>query len=92
MKVLVIIGVVLLLSMQYRVWFGESGYFKRQALQAQLDEQLAQAEQVELRNEKLIAEVTAFRVDSGLPAIEGRARSELGMVRAGETFFLIVDH
>jgi cell division protein FtsB len=91
MKALVIIGVILLLGMQYRVWFGDSGYFKRQALAAQLEEQLAQAREVEARNEKLIAEVQAFRVDAGLPAVEARARAELGMVRAGETFFLIVD-
>jgi cell division protein FtsB len=40
-----------------------------------------------MRNAKMTAEVLALKSDSA--AFEARARSELGMVREGEVFYLI---
>ena len=41
------------------------------------------------RNDALAAEVADLK--SGLEAVEERARAELGLVRDGERFFLVVD-
>lgn len=58
-----------------------------------LDERLEQQsefnEALIARNDALFAEVQDLR--EGLDAIEERARAELGLVREGESFYLIVD-
>ncbi|HEY7906201.1 MAG TPA: cell division protein FtsB [Wenzhouxiangella sp.] len=58
-----------------------------------LDERLEQQSEVNeeliARNDALFAEVQDLR--EGLDAIEERARAELGLVREGESFYLIVD-
>ena len=41
------------------------------------------------RHAELAAEVQALK--SGLDAVEARARTELGMIKNGETFYLVVD-
>ncbi len=91
MRLLVIAGFVVLLLLQHSYWFGDSGYFKQRALQQQLAAQQAQMAKVAARNHALSAEVAGFRLDGGRQAVEARARSELGMVRAGETFFLLIE-
>ena len=45
--------------------------------------------QLQERNKALVAEVMDLK--HGLDAIEERARSELGMVKEGETFFHVVE-
>ncbi|MEZ5558391.1 MAG: septum formation initiator family protein [Pseudomonadales bacterium] len=80
---------VLLLALQYKAWFGDVGYFAAERLRAQVAEQRARAEELEQRNRLLTAEVLALK--QGLDAVEARARTDLGMVRQGETFFLIPD-
>tara|TARA_B100001029_G_scaffold149993_1_gene131862 strand:- start:473 stop:646 length:174 start_codon:yes stop_codon:yes gene_type:complete len=44
---------------------------------------------LEERNKKLEIEIVDLK--TGVEAIEERARSELGMIEKGETFFLIVE-
>tara|TARA_B100001559_G_scaffold58815_1_gene47283 strand:+ start:4340 stop:4480 length:141 start_codon:yes stop_codon:yes gene_type:complete len=44
---------------------------------------------LEDRNKKLEIEIVDLK--TGVEAIEERARSELGMIEQGETFFLIVE-
>jgi cell division protein FtsB len=91
MRILVIIGIVLLLLLQARLWFSDVGVVKRSALREQLELQHEQQARVAERNQALAAEVAAFRSEEGLKAVEARARSDLGMVKEGETFYLIVD-
>jgi cell division protein FtsB len=75
----------LLLLIQWPLWFGHGGWFRAWDLQRQLDERLALNEAYRVRNEALSAEITSLL--HGTEAIEERARSELHMVRNGETFF-----
>jgi cell division protein FtsB len=91
-RILVVLGVVLLLVLQVRLWFSDVGFLKRNALRAQLAEQHEQQARVAERNAALAMEVAAFKSDHGLQAVEARARSDLGMVKSGETFYLIIDH
>ena len=89
MLVRVFIGVLLLcgLYLQYKYWFSDMGYFRIRALDAEVDRQSRRLNRLEERNRILAAEVQAQK--HGLDAVEARARSDLGMVKAGETFYLV---
>ena len=89
MRSLVVLGVVAVIYLQARLWFSDVGFFESRALEASLAEQRARNFELEQRNAALASEVHAL--NSGLDAVEARARSELGMIKEGETFFLVVD-
>jgi cell division protein FtsB len=89
MRSLVVLGIVAVVYLQARLWFSDVGFFESRALEARVDEQRARNREIEQRNAALAAEVHALT--SGLDAVEARARSELGMIKEGETFFLVVD-
>ena len=86
MRAILAILVVLLILAQARLWHDvrEMG-----TLRSLVEQQLEENERLDSRNEALAAEVDDLR--AGLQAIEERARSELGLIRDGEEFFLIVD-
>lgn len=89
MKVLVGMLVMLFLILQYNLWVGEGSFSQLRSLDAQVElqseENLALAE----RNQELEGEVVDLK--EGQDAIEERARSEFGMIKEGETLFIIVD-
>jgi cell division protein FtsB len=88
MRIFAAILGVALISLQYRIWVSDQGVREVSRLQAAVDAQrTANREQGE-RNRQLDAEVTNLK--AGLAALEERARSELGMVGASETFFQVV--
>ena len=82
--------VLLLLSgvyLQYKYWFSDVGYFRDEALGAEVQKQKQRLAALEERNRILAAEVRAQK--HGLAAVEARARSDLGMIKEGETFYLV---
>ena len=83
------IGVVLIAALQYSYWDGDSGYLASSALEDAIEREQRLNDRLEQRNRVLEAEVEALR--SGLEAVEARARTDLGMVVEGETFYLVVD-
>lgn len=87
MRWLFLLLVLLLAGLQYRLWLGEGSLPEVWALQAQLQAQKAGNQALRERNAALRAEVDNLR--TGLAAMEERARSELGMIRPGETFFVL---
>ena len=88
-KYLALIGLGLLALALYGFWFGESGYFATQALARQVVDQERRAAALAQRNDALSVEVVALK--EGLDAVERRAREDLGMVAADETFYLVLD-
>lgn len=80
---------VLLLALQYKVWFSDVGYFAAQRLAAVVEEQRVRSELMARRNEILTTEVLALQ--QGDEALEARARTDLGMIKKDETFYLIAD-
>ena len=82
--------IVLFVLLQYRLWFGQDGSLP-QLLQSQRAVRYQQQENERLieRNALRAAEVEDLR--SGLDALEERARSEMGMIKEGETFFQIIE-
>jgi cell division protein FtsB len=86
---LLLVLAVLLAWLQYRLWFGKGGQREVDALQAQVTQQAYANGGLQQRNDVLAAEVKDLK--SGEAAIEERARSELGMIKPGETFYRVVD-
>jgi len=80
---------ILLLLMQYKLWFGDGSVRQVVDLRQRIEEQHGKNEKIRQRNTVLAAEVTDLKTNLG--AIESRARSELGMVKKGETFIHIID-
>lgn len=80
---------LLFLILQYRLWWGEGSYAQRAELSRQVEQQKARNDRLRERNRILAEEVEGLRTDPG--AIEERARTDLGMIRKDETFFLVLD-
>ncbi len=79
----------LLLIMLWMRWFGEGGARDYHQKQNQLELQIEKNKELELRNDELKAEVDDLK--KGLEAIEERARSEMGMIKPGETFIQVIE-
>jgi len=75
---------VLILLLQYPLWFGKGGWYRVWDMDRQLGSQREVNQKLEQRNAALDAEVRDLK--SGYDAIEERARFELGLVRDGEVF------
>ena len=86
---LVVVGAVVLIGMQVRLWFSDVGILARSDLEARVADQARRTQELEERNRRLAVEVAALK--SGPAGVEARARSELGMIKNGETFYLVVD-
>jgi cell division protein FtsB len=88
MRIFAALLAVILILLQGRLWFGDKGLHEVSGLKASVETQrAANLEQTE-RNRQLSAEVANLK--TGLTALEERARSELGMVSASETFYQVV--
>ena len=90
MRFLTIAALVVLAGLQYTYWFGQSGYFRVADLETQVAQQSRRNDVLKERNRVLFAEVEAFR-HRKLEAVEVRARTDLGMVAANETFYFVDD-
>jgi cell division protein FtsB len=89
MRIFAAILAVALILLQYRLWMSDRGMGEVSRLEAAVAAQkLANHEQSD-RNRQLGAEVANLK--GGLTALEERARSELGMVGASETFYQVVN-
>lgn len=89
LRILALILVALLAWLQYRLWFGEGGAVATASLQGKVERQGEENRGLQQRNEQLAAEVENLK--SGESAAEERARSELGMIKPGETFYRVVE-
>ncbi|MBX2835247.1 MAG: cell division protein FtsB [Gammaproteobacteria bacterium] len=88
MKALIGLLVVLLVLLQYRLWFGDGSVQEFYRLRNESRD--AQAELIRLRNRNQALEAEVADLKSGLDAIEERARTNLGMIGEDETFFQFV--
>jgi cell division protein FtsB len=89
MKPVMILLTVILILLQYRLWFSHDGLPPVLYLHRAVEIQRQDNAVLEERNQVLAAEVQDLK--SGLDAVEERARSELGMIKPGETFFQIIE-
>lgn len=87
-QILLIALSVLSVALFLRLWLGTGSYPEIWDLQGQIAEQKHLNEEQTKRNESLQSEVLDISRDDA--AIEDRARSELGMVKKGETFYQVI--
>jgi cell division protein FtsB len=76
---------VLLLAIQWPLWFGRGGWFRVWDLQHQLESQRSDNAVLDARNAARSAELRSL--DQGREAIEERAREDLHLMRNDEIFF-----
>ena len=88
MRIFSAILALAVILLQGRYWLSDQGVREVSRLQAAIDAQRSANHEQRERNRQLSAEVTNLKV--GLTALEERARSELGMVGASETFYQVV--
>ena len=86
--VMILLAAILVLH-QYQLWLSHDGLPSLLRLHQAVEKQRLDNTELKERNQVLAAEVQDLK--SGLDALEERARSELGMVKPGETFFQIID-
>ena len=88
MRIFAAVLAIILILLQGRLWFSDKGLHEVSGLEASVESQRAANREQAERNQQLSAEVTNLK--TGLAALEERARSELGMVSASETFYQVV--
>jgi cell division protein FtsB len=88
MRVFTAVLLVLLMLLQYRLWFGKNSVPDYLALKEDVVRQQTVNEKLQQRNKLLYADTDDLKL--GLEAIEERARNELGMIKGNETFFRLI--
>ena len=89
MKHLFLIFAAFIAVLQFQLWIGDNSVRTLNSLKDEVSLQKSINLTLEERNKKLEIEIVDLK--TGVEAIEERARSELGMIEKGETFFLIVE-
>ena len=89
MRVFAVALLLVLIGLQYRLWISDDGFRSVLGLKRSVAAQLAENATLVRRNAQLAAEVKDLK--EGLAALEERARNDLGMIGANETFFQVVD-
>ena len=88
-RILVSLIALIALALGYRVLFADVGYFALAKMERRAAQQHEATAEIEAGNKELTREVMGLK--HTLLAVESRARTDLGMVKEGESFFLVVD-
>lgn len=73
--------------LQYRLWFAENSWRDVQRLDREMAVERHEIDRRQKRNDLLAAKVDDLK--SGLDAVEELARSNLGLVKEGEIFYVL---
>ena len=90
MKPIIIALVLLLLLLQYELWFAKGGLLTAWHLNHSVAQQKQTNEKLKKRNTILSTDIKDLR--SGKKSVEERARNDLGMIKKDETFYQVVKH
>ncbi|TYK65913.1 cell division protein FtsB [Colwellia echini] len=88
MRAFTAILLILLILLQYRLWFGKNSVPDYLVLKENITRQKETNDKLQQRNKLLFADTDDLKL--GLEAIEERARNELGMIKENETFFRLI--
>lgn len=83
-----LILIIMLVVLQYRLWIGQGSLTHVHHLEKEIQSRLEENRRLLERNLSLSAEVNDLK--HGYAAIEERARTEMGMIKRGETFYQVV--
>lgn len=84
-----LILLILLIALQVHLWTGQGGMRDLWQLRERVQGQKLENAALKKRNETLSAEVEDLK--HGEEAVEERARSELGLIKPGETYYQVVE-
>src|SRR3546814_11750682 len=87
-RVILAVLATLLLGLQWRLWVANGGIAHTHRLKGEVAQQAAENESLRARNATLDAEVQDL--NSGVAALEGRARTPMGTNKEGDTLTLVV--
>jgi cell division protein FtsB len=87
MRLLIVLLLAALAWLQCRLWLSDDGLREIWRLTAEVNRRSDENGRLAVRNAALEAEVQDLK--QGMAAAEERARTELGMIRDGETFYQI---
>lgn len=87
-KLLSVLMIVLLVFLQYKLWFGAGGIKDRAVLKKQYAAQTEINNALKKKNDALLHQVHYLQQNQD--AIESRARQELGMIKKDETFYQVM--
>lgn len=79
--------VVAIVVWQIQLWFGKGSIPHIKQLQFELAQQKKQLNKLERENSELAAEINELK--TGMDTVEAIARRELGMIKEGETLFMV---
>ena len=85
---LTLLLIAILAWLQYSLWLGKNGIHDYVRVKDDVAAQQIVNSRLKMRNEQLFAEINDL--NDGQDAIEERARTELGMVKPGESFYRMV--
>ena len=85
----IIILIVFFLMIQFDIWLKDDGFYRVKELEQMIDSEVEENERLKLRNKQLEREIEELK--SGTESIEEKARTDLGMIKEGEEFYLIVE-
>jgi cell division protein FtsB len=88
MKILIAVLILILIGLQYKLWFGDGSLSEVVQLTQELEIQKQKLSELEERNRILEAQV--LDLQNGLDAFEEKARNDLGMIKQGETFIQLI--
>ena len=88
MRLVTVVLLVLLVLIQYPLWWGHGGWLRVHELQQEVAQQLKKNADAKERNERIQGEVQDLQ--NGTAAVEERARYEMGMVKDSEVFVQFV--
>lgn len=89
MKTIAVVLLGLLIWLQYKIWLLDGGIPEIVQLEQEVEQVQVEVKQLRERNQSLDAEVKDLK--KGLDAIEERARSEMGMIQEGETYYQVIE-
>ncbi|GAB2578556.1 cell division protein FtsB [Dyella jejuensis] len=84
-----LILLLLLIGLQFELWSNHGGMAEVTSLRVAVKKQSDENDKLTQRNQALAADVNDLK--HGEQAVEARARSELGLIKQGETFYQVVE-
>lgn len=81
-----LVGVVI--SLQYQLWLGKNSMMSLAQLKKSVSLEEQANTRLKQRNKKILDEIDDLQ--NGMAAVEELARSQLGMIKKNESFFLIM--
>jgi cell division protein FtsB len=84
-----LILILLLIGLQLKLWSGSGSMHDVDSLRVAVKKQVDENARLQQRNQAVGADVLDLK--HGDQAVEARARTELGLIKPGETFYQVVE-